>query len=89
METEHVSGALGDLVATARSLASKHGLERDGVIVCWNCEKYPALMPSLHCPVCLAAYHRRRGTVGITVQRQQTPADVEACRHAIARPIPL
>lgn len=78
--SEHISGALGDLIKTARSLARKMKLEWDGVIHCWDCRQRPALMPSLHCHLCLAAYHRRRGTVGTCVNRDQTPEDVEACR---------
>lgn len=69
-----------DLVATPRSLAKKNKLERDGMIYCWNCAERPALMPSLHCHLCLAAHHRQRGKVGVCVNREQTPEDVEACR---------
>lgn len=69
-----------DLVATARALAKQHGLEREGTIYCWSCTERPALMPSLHCHLCLAAHHKRRGKVGVCPNRPQTPEDVEACR---------
>jgi hypothetical protein len=40
------------LHATARSLAHQHGLVCDDgtSIICWECRKRLALMPSLHCP---------------------------------------
>jgi hypothetical protein len=78
--TEHVSSAMGDLVVAARALAAKNGLERDGTIWCWACEQRPALMPSLHCHLCLVAEHKRLGIIGTCINRPQTPADVEAAR---------
>jgi hypothetical protein len=63
----------------ARRLAARDRLLVDGVIWCWNCGAKAALMPSLHCPQCLAAEYRRTGRVAPEcVNRQQTPADVEA-----------
>jgi hypothetical protein len=48
------------LVESARALAVQHNLVcTDGSIICWACRKRAALMPSLHCPACLAeAWHR-------------------------------
>ncbi len=74
-----VGGLLGDMMATARNLARRHNLERDGTIWCWNCSQRAALMPSLHCPVCLADSWRRTGTVAPQcMNRDQTQADVDA-----------
>ena len=65
----------------AINLARKHNLEHDGTIWCWNCSQRPALMPSLHCPVCLAASWRRTGTTAPQcMNREQTQADVDAAR---------
>lgn len=69
----------GLILSIAYGLASQHRLESEGVIWCWNCSNLKALLPSLRCHVCLAAYHRSRGTVGTCPNRPQTPADVEAC----------
>ena len=69
-----------DLTRDAHSQARKNKLEADGTIWCWNCSKVRALMPSLHCHRCLAAARRLKGHVGLCVNREQTPADVEACR---------
>jgi hypothetical protein len=81
MTTEHVSSAMGDLVATAISLAAKNNLVcEDGTIVCWACREYRALLPSLHCHQCLADHHRRSGTVGLCMNREQTPSDAAAAR---------
>lgn len=66
----------------AIGLARKHRLVVDGVLWCWNCGHKPALMPSLHCPHCLAESWRRRGIVGQCVQREQTPQDVAAALGA-------
>lgn len=72
---------LGDVMGTAHALARKHKLERDGTIWCWNCSEKPALMPSLHCHVCLTAAHRRKGReMPVCLNRKQTPEDVEACK---------
>jgi hypothetical protein len=65
----------------AYSIARKHKLEADGTIWCWNCSSRAALMPSLHCPTCLAESWRRMGIVMPECpNRLQTPADVEAAR---------
>jgi hypothetical protein len=44
----------------ARNMASMHNLiDTDGIAWCWKCGANHALMPSLHCPICLGeAYHR-------------------------------
>lgn len=64
-----------------RSLAIRHKLEHDGTIWCWSCSERRALMPSLHCHLCLAAAHRRAGRLApLCTNREQAPADVEACR---------
>jgi hypothetical protein len=69
------------LLDTAYSLAKKNKLEADGTIWCWNCSKRAALIPSLHCPTCLADNWRVNGIVVPNCpNRLQTPADVEACR---------
>lgn len=80
--TEALSVSLEATVdAVAFSLARKHRLEADGVIWCWNCSKAPALMPSLHCPHCLAsAWRTNLGGIGGCPNRAQTPEDAEACR---------
>jgi hypothetical protein len=71
---------LGDVTGTARAMAKKHKLCRDGVIWCWNCSEKAALMPSLHCGKCLNDHFKRKGAVGTNVNSAQTPADVEACK---------
>jgi hypothetical protein len=44
----------------ARSLALQHNLVcTDSSILCWACRKRAALIPSLHCPACLADAWRR------------------------------
>lgn len=69
------------MLATAYSLAKKNNLEHDGTIWCWNCSERSALMPSLHCHVCLTAAHRRKGReMPVCLNRKQTPEDVEAVR---------
>lgn len=80
--SESMGSLLGDMIATARSLARQHNLITEaGTIVCWACGERRALMPSLHCHVCLAAAHRRVGRVApLCVNREQTPEDI-AC-HA-------
>ncbi len=41
---------------TAEALVKKHNLRAaDGIVYCWECHNRAALMPSLHCPFCLAA----------------------------------
>jgi hypothetical protein len=68
-----------DLLKTAYGLARQHGLLSDGVIYCWACSQKPALMPSLHCPRCLADHWRRNGIVSpLCVNRAQSPEDVRA-----------
>lgn len=60
--------------------ARKNRLEHDGAIWCWACSERRALIPSLHCHLCLAASHRRAGRLApLCVNREQTAADVEAC----------
>ncbi len=79
--TVPLAATLADAVhATAISLARQHKLESGGVIYCWNCSQRPALMPSLHCPPCLAEAWRRNGARMLCQNREQTPADAEACR---------
>lgn len=68
------------ILATAYQLARKHGLEAADTIWCWNCSERPALMPSLHCPQCLAEAWRQKGIVmPACPNRQQTAEDVAAC----------
>lgn len=44
------------LNALAQAIAIRNNLvEDDGTIICWECRKKPALLPSLHCPHCLHA----------------------------------
>lgn len=50
------------LIEAAIAQAKMHGLVRaDGLIDCWDCRKRLALLPSLHCPMCLAEAWRRMG----------------------------
>lgn len=75
---EDLAPAMFDI---AIGLARQHKLEVDGTIWCWNCSQKPALMPSLHCPQCLAAVYIRRGIVAPQcVNRAQTEADAAAAR---------
>jgi hypothetical protein len=67
------------VIATAYALARHHKLEHAGVIYCWNCSQRPALMPSLHCPPCLAEVWRRTGSEMRCENREQTEEDVRAC----------
>lgn len=78
--SDHISGVLGNVMATALALARKERLERDGVIFCWTCSRRPALLPSLACPLCLAEHYRATGTDPQCANRLQTPADAEAAR---------
>lgn len=68
---------IGDVHELARSLARRHNLVCDnGAIVCWECKQHEALLPSLHCPKCLADAWRRLGIVEPQcIQREQTEAD--------------
>ncbi len=69
------------VLLTAYALAAHNKLVVDDVIWCWNCSKRAALMPSLHCPDCLAESWRRLGIVQPECpNRLQTPEDVEACK---------
>jgi hypothetical protein len=50
------------LVESALAQAKKNNLVcDDGTIICWDCKKREALLPSLHCPLCLAAAWQRLG----------------------------
>jgi Zn finger protein HypA/HybF involved in hydrogenase expression len=74
-------GAAELIESTAIGLARTHRLEVEGTIWCWNCSERAALMPSLHCPQCLAAVYIRKGIVApLCVNRAQTEADVAAAR---------
>ncbi len=69
------------MIEIAITRAKRERLEHDGIIWCWACSERKALMPSLHCHVCLAAHHRRKGNLApLCVNREQTPEDVAACR---------
>lgn len=71
----------GSMEEIAHHLARRHKLEAEGTIWCWSCSQRAALMPSLHCPSCLAESWRRMGIVQPECpNRLQTTADVEACR---------
>jgi hypothetical protein len=80
--TEPLSDTLeANIYAISIALARRHKLEHDGTIWCWACSERRALLPSLHCHVCLMAAHRRVGRLApLCVNREQTPEDVEACR---------
>jgi hypothetical protein len=50
------------LVEAALAQAKKNNLVcEDGSIICWDCKKRHALLPSLHCASCLAEAWRRLG----------------------------
>lgn len=68
---------IGDALELARSLARRHNLVcDDGQIICWECKRTEALLPSLHCPVCLADAWRRLGIIEPQCeQRTQTEDD--------------
>lgn len=69
------------ILETAYSLAKKNKLLVDDVIWCWNCSNRAALMPSLHCPTCLADSWSRLGIVMPECpNRLQTHEDVERCK---------
>lgn len=72
------------IMSTARGLARRHELIDDtGLIWCWFCDKRPALLPSLHCPSCLAAAWGRIPVVmPQCINREQTDADREVMRGA-------
>ena len=67
-----------DMIALARSLAVRHNLVcNDGCIVCWECRRDRALLPSLHCPRCLTAAWNRAGIISPRCeQREQTEEDM-------------
>lgn len=69
---------MSDPEGLARSLAVRHNLVCDnGVIVCWNCKRERALMPSLHCATCLASAWERLGIIEPKCeQREQTEDDM-------------
>lgn len=68
---------LADPFDTARALARAHNLVCDnGQIVCWNCKRHEALMPSLHCAPCLGEAWRRLNIHDPRCeQREQTDED--------------
>lgn len=68
---------LADTFEVARHYARKHNLVcEDGTVVCWDCRKREALLPSLHCPLCLADVWRRLNiTDPKCEQREQTDND--------------
>lgn len=68
---------MADPDALARSLARRHNLVcNDGSVVCWNCRRESALMPSLHCGACLGETWRRLGIIEPRCeQREQTEDD--------------
>lgn len=48
----------------ARNMAIRHNLvDTDGAIWCWVCGANHALLPSLHCPICLGEAYGRLGIV--------------------------
>lgn len=48
----------------------------DGTVICWECRAREALIPSLHCPTCLAdAWRRLNITNPCCEQREQTEED--------------
>jgi hypothetical protein len=57
----------------ARALAAKHRLvDENGVVWCWQCSERLALIPSLHCGLCLGAQYAKLGIVApLCVNRQQ------------------
>lgn len=87
--TEALSVAIGEsILATAYGLARRHRLEAGGVIYCWNCNQNPALIPSLHCAVCLTdSWRRNHVTRPQSVNREQNAADVAAVNQG--RPAPV
>lgn len=62
-----------EIERTAMSLALQHNLiAEDGTVCCWRCIERAALLPSLHCHVCLAEARRRLNLgVGLCVNRAQ------------------
>lgn len=66
-----------DLDAHARAQAIRNNLVcEDGTCVCWNCKRVEALLPSLHCPRCLADAWQRLGIIEPQCeQREQTEDD--------------
>lgn len=68
---------MADPFDLARALARRHNLVcNDGSIVCWDCKRVESLLPSLHCPRCLAdAWQRLRITDPQCEQREQTDED--------------
>lgn len=61
----------------ARALARKNKLVcDDGTIVCWECGQREALLPQLHCGVCLDIAKRRLGHYdSAVINRAQTDED--------------
>jgi hypothetical protein len=68
---------LADPEQTAFALARKHNLVCvDGTVVCWECRRHEALIPSLHCAVCLQAVWQRCNINNpCCEQREQTEED--------------
>lgn len=68
---------MSDPFGLARDWARRHNLVcADGTIVCWNCKRAEALLPSLHCAPCLTEAWRRNGIIEPRCeQREQTEED--------------
>jgi len=68
---------MGDPFGLARSLARRNNLVcDDGTVVCWDCRRVEALLPSLHCPRCLADAWQRLNIISPQCeQREQTEDD--------------
>ena len=66
-----------DIDTHAIAQAIRNNLVCDtGEIVCWNCRRAEALLPSLHCPRCLADAWQRLGIIEPQCeQREQTEDD--------------
>lgn len=66
MNAPELAGAGLDAVIeeTARAYAKRHNLiGTDGHLWCWSCVERHALLPSLHCGLCLGAAYARMGIV--------------------------
>lgn len=82
-ETIEVRQAIAVSEATAFGLARRNHLVGDnGTVTCWNCGERDALIPSLHCGLCLRAHYARTGIVlPFCMNRAQTDADRAAMRR--------
>lgn len=86
----NITQAGKDMVAAmhevARDLARKHDLvSEQGVIICWNCRDADALMPSLHCPACLAKARKRLNIAPSTLNTEQPVKSVDMSEPAHKR----